>query len=413
MSKTLLGKQLPIAILTLWLLTFTVWTQRTVQASTNSWQVVSFMPGNTKSPILALSVSPTKPNIIIAAKAFGPIFFSNTYGRSWIKAKYPLIGAIIYGVYFSPFSQNTVYITTNKGLLISDNGGLSYKLVKSTEGLTVYSLAISQSYIFLATNHGVLKQNTQGSQLLATSLDHIPVTNIAALVIYGTPVVMAATQRMQPNMPFKLYITKNGGADWQPIALPSPNASVYCLSAGAPKATKNFRPIVLGTQTGAYISTDEGSTWIKVNGIAQKDISACEYLPGSNNEEVLASDGGGTANGGLWLATPSTTINIGQRLPPGSVSAIAVSKVNNENLIYVALWNTSTGKSALLSAPLNGAQPEQPTSFSWHNTSNHATHDTSISNGNLNTLPEIAVGILLFVAFVLGVASLVRNAAIK
>src|SRR5438309_583452 len=107
--------------------------------------------------------------------------------------------------------------------------------------------------------------------------------------------------------------------------------------SGPLPAKGDVRPLVVGTNVGAYLSVDNGATWTQAAGLPAVDYNAVGFVSNHPERFYLASDGGGSVSGGLW-----STADAGQTFrtlqpPVPSVTALALSAEDTPTL-YVATF---------------------------------------------------------------------------
>ena len=138
---------------------------------------------------------------------------------------------------------------------------------------------------------------------------------------------------------------------------------VAALAAGA--VQKDVRPLLMGTNSGAYISIDNGATWsgpLSGNGtLPASDFNQAVFVKDRYDRFYVASDGGGSDRGGLWATTDGGSHFTSLQVPLPEVTALAISNEDQPTL-YVATFRPSDHSLWLWSYHDTGAAPKAPLS---------------------------------------------------
>jgi hypothetical protein len=137
------------------------------------------------------------------------------------------------------------------------------------------------------------------------------------------------------------------------------------LAAGPLPPTGNVRPLVVGTNTGLFLSTDNGVTFNPLSGgalLPTTDYTQIDFITDHFDHFYAASDGGGSRSGGLWRTSDGGQSFVSLQPPQASVTALAVSN-DEQPTLYVATFQPSTHQPALWASHYTGGTPQGPPSI--------------------------------------------------
>jgi autotransporter-associated beta strand protein len=156
---------------------------------------------------------------------------------------------------------------------------------------------------------------TAGGHNFVTSSDGLSWTNIdvpgftdgfAALAVDPANAQMAyiARNHFTTGSGGHVWVTVNGGASWTDISGDLPNVPAWSIALDA-RGTAASRALYLGTDTGAYESTDGGGHWsVFQSGLPNAQVRSLEIAPGLG---VLAA---GTFGRGLFEIQPGVLAQV-------------------------------------------------------------------------------------------------------
>jgi hypothetical protein len=122
------------------------------------------------------------------------------------------------------------------------------------------------------------------------------------------------------------------------------------------------RTLLMGTNGGLFASQDRGATWQQVTGGGQlpaTDFTAIGFAPRHPERFYVASDGGGSAAGGLWSTSDGGGHFAALDPPQPSVTALAVAGDTRPEL-FVATLRTSDQAATIWTYRDAGGQPQGP-----------------------------------------------------
>jgi photosystem II stability/assembly factor-like uncharacterized protein len=148
-----------------------------------------------------------------------------------------------------------MFIGTNDGVYMSESQSSDWVAVNTDiEGIDVYSLSISGSIIYAGTYNGVFSSSDNGESWndLNENIDN-------SITVYD---IMANGSVLLAACDYGLYRSSNKGVDWKNIAT-FESTEVQCLTM---KKSGSTTYIFAGTlDLGIYRSSNNGSTWTSVN----------------------------------------------------------------------------------------------------------------------------------------------------
>jgi photosystem II stability/assembly factor-like uncharacterized protein len=273
--------------------------------------------------VLALVVSPLKPDILFAGTLVGP-FKSTDGGKSWTPIESGMIdrskkgptNVTVSGLQFDPANPKTLYAGTEAGVFRSTDEGLHWTLLRAEPvadklGLEDPEIQVGEPVFdprwpetfYTPAEGGLLKTSDAGSswRLIGKGLTiEEPIAYVQALAIdpHSPKVLLAGNEEglfksvdegetwspwgesidaefsflvFDPEKPGVVYAglrgallrSENAGATWSKIRGDDPAAFAF--------DPRNPATIYVGTYTGLFKSTDRGETW----------TSASRGLPGT------------------------------------------------------------------------------------------------------------------------------------
>jgi hypothetical protein len=193
---------------------------------------------------------------------------------------------------------------------------------------------------------------------------------------------------------------------------------VACIAAGPLPPASLVRPLVVGTNAGLFTSRDNGATFTPNSGgslLPSTDFTQIAFVTTHFDRYYAASDGGGSASGGLWRTRDAGSHFTSLAPPIPSVTSLAVS--NDETpILYVATFKPGDQVAVLWAYRDTGGTPRRPPSAVTPTASGTRTTPPGIAgtSGLMEFLlssrtPYIAVGLVALVVIVLAVVSHFRG----
>jgi photosystem II stability/assembly factor-like uncharacterized protein len=318
--------------------------------------MVTPLPEQLGSPIFALTVSPDHPEVVLAGTPTGSIYRSNDAGSSW-KLVLALPGRPILTLGFDPFDSTHVLAGTQAGLWRSTDSGKTWARQLGIGEFAARALGFAKSMDVAGTDGGIFVNRTGRTWVRAGLADvHVGALAVAA-VNAPARVVAGGDAAVQDGLP--LYQSRDDGDTWRPLRNPAAASNVVAtLAAGAVLPRGDARPVLMGTNSGAFLSTDNAQTWSAL-GVPATDITSAAFVADRSDRFYLASDGGGSGRGGLWYSGDSGGTFHDLKPPLPEVTALAVSTETKPTL-YIATFRPIDHMVMLWSYHDAGGAPQGP-----------------------------------------------------
>ncbi|MFH0864796.1 MAG: T9SS type A sorting domain-containing protein [Bacteroidota bacterium] len=241
-----------------------------------SWTSVN--NGLTNNYVMALGVGGTD---ILAGTGDG-LFLSTNNGSSWIVLNDSL------WVQALAVSGTNIFVgggtDNNMGVYLSTNNGASWTLVNNgLTDLSIRSIAIFGSNIFVGTNSGVFLSTNNGGLWTAVN-NGLPQSQYHSFAAINTNIFTSAW-----GNGYRVYLSNNNGSSWTAVSngLP-PYSTINSLAVSG-------STIFAGTNSfGVFISSDNGNSWAAWNsGGLSSEVVESFVISGTN---IYA----GTTMGYVW-----------------------------------------------------------------------------------------------------------------
>ena len=377
----------------------------------STWVPLASLPNTGRAPVFAIAVSPIDDRVVIAGGGTGGIYRSTDGGSSWtavLAAK-----SAVLAIAFSPFNPEQVLAgTQGGGGFISTDGGAKWSAAAGLDGRQVRAFAFAKSLVVAATDRGVYSSD-DGSSWSSSGLTSTSIDAIAVAAVNPPVRLVAGGDSAGAGIP--LYESADAGDTWTPLTPAISGTVITKIAAGPLPPTGNVRPIVVGTNSGLFISADNGATFTALSAgalLPSTDYTQIGFTAAHHDRFYVASDGGGES-GGIW-ATGDSGQHFSSLQPPlQSVTGLAVS-ADEQPLLYVATFRPADHQVFLWSYHDTGGAPQQPPG-----TASTATgaglHRVGATDSDLSKLlaasqlPYIALGAVALGLLGLAVVSQLRS----
>ena len=312
--------------------------------------------------MLALAVNPTDARQVLAGTMTGEIYRTTDGGASWRLVKGGL-GRGVVALAFNPFKPGLVLAgTRGSGVWRSVDAGATWQAQSGTETRSARAFGFARSLTMAGTDQGVLV-NREGGAWSSSGLGQVTVSAVAVAAVNDPSRVVVGGDGTRGAEPLPLFSSGDGGATWTPASGTVGGSSmVAMLTAGPVLPQQPVRPLLMGTNSGLYISLDNAATWQQLTGggvLPATDFNAAGFVTNHPERFYVASDGGSSDLGGLW-STADAGAHFSSLHPP--VPAVTALAVSNDEVptLYVATFRGADHSVALWSYRDAGGPPQPP-----------------------------------------------------
>ncbi len=291
-----------------------------------TWVQLAALPEILDAPVFALAVNPTDRLQVLVGTGSGSIYRTTDGGLTWFQTAKGA-GRGIVTIAFSPLKAGLVLAgTRGDGTFRSADAGITWARLAGIPPGTTRSFGFAKTVTLAGTDSGVFSSR-DGITWTALGLKDLRVNAIAVAAINDPPRFLAGADASKANEALPLYQSPDGGVTWAPVkSLGSSTMIGSAMAYGGPLAAPaSVRPLVVGTNAGAFTSPDNGGTWTQLAGLPNVDYNSIVYSATHPDRYYVASDGGGSDQGGLWATTDSGASFRGMATPLPSVTALGVS----------------------------------------------------------------------------------------
>lgn len=374
---SLLSQRLPATFAALWVIGAALVGIAADKPADSTWTALRPLPHQGQAAVFALAVDPTNNQVLVAANSERSLLRSPNAGGSWT-AVHSANGAVT-SLSFDPYSTSLVLAgTRGAGALVSRDGGVSWSDASGLEGRSVRAFAFALSLVVAATDRGVYL-SADGVSWSASGLADHSINAVAVEAIHAPVRLVAGGDAEGAGGILPLYQSVDGGATWTQLSPPVSGTIAVRLAAGPLPPTGNVRPLVLGTNTGLFASADNGTTFTALSGgalLPATDYTQVSFISDHFDRFYAASDGGGSASGGLWRSDDAGQTFRSLKPPEASVTALAVSN-DDQPTLYVATFRPSTHAASLWTYHDTGGDPQGPPGIATPVVSGSRAHATT------------------------------------
>jgi photosystem II stability/assembly factor-like uncharacterized protein len=341
--------------------------------SDNTWTPTGAFAEKLNSPIFALAVDPADGLRTLAGTGSGTIYLSSDGGASWKQVQKDT-GHAVLALAFDPARPGAALAGTwGGGILRSTDGGQSWQAQQGGEGRTVRAFAFLSGAALAASDAGVLRSH-EGGPWSSAGLAQVHVSALAVVPVSGTAAggtVVAGGDATQGADLLPLYSSADGGQHWAgvPVAVSGGvvggSSMVAALAIGPAAGAQGTRGLLLGTNTGLFTSRDGGASWQQLTGgvVPATDVTSLVVAPRRADRLYVASDGGGSSSGGLWVSSDGGGHFASLAPPQPAVTAVAVTGDAPPTLV-VATFRPTDHAVAVWTYRDAGGKPQGPAALS-------------------------------------------------
>ncbi len=380
----------------------------------STWVALASLPGAGGAPVFAVAVDPINDRAVVAGAGQGSLYRSIDGGATWTQA---LRGnSAVLTIAYSPFNPTLVLAgTRGAGAVVSTDGGVKWNPAAGLDGRQVRAFGFARTMLVAATDKGVYSSDTgQSWSSLGLTSSSIDAVAVAAV---NPPVRLVAGGDAGQSGGIPLWTSTDAGASWIELKPAISGTIVTRIAAGPLAPGSTVRPLVVGTNSGLFISQDNGSSFTSLSAgalLPSTDYTQIGFTAAHHDRFYVGSDGGGGESGGIWATGDSGQHFSSLRPPLQSVTALAVSG-DEQPILYVGTFRPSDHAVFMWSYHDTGGAPQQPVGSSTPTASGARPPGTSASGFDLiklltsSQVPYIALGVAALAVVVLAVVSQIRS----
>ena len=364
----------------------------------STWVALKPLPHQGRAAVFALAVDPSNNQSLLAGTSDGSLLRSTNGASSWTQVHAGKANVTV--ISFSPFTSALVLAgTRGGGALASRDGGATWSAARGLEGRNVRVFAFALTEIAAGTDRGIYISG-DGANWTQSGLSDRSINAVAVEAIH-TPVRLIAGSDLQGSGgALPLYQSIDAGVTGTQLNPPISGTIAVKLVTGPLPPTGNVRPLIAGTNTGLFASTDNGASFTPLSGgglLPTTDYTQVAFITDHHDRFYAASDGGGSGSGGLWRTTDGGQSFTSMEVPEPSITSLAVSN-DEKPTLYVASFHPSTHTPSLWIYHDTGGPPQgPPATQSAVSSGARAAHpaDTSLLSQILGapSLPYLGLGL--------------------
>jgi hypothetical protein len=310
--------------------------------------------------IIAIAVNPVNNQVLITGTADGTLLRSADGGAAWTPVHTGSSGFLT--IAYSPIKAGLVLAgTRGSGALVSNDGGATWATVKGMDGRSVRAFGFALTLVAAGTDHGVYV-SPDGLTWRQSGLASTSIGDVAVAAIHDPVRLVAGSDAASTIGGAPLFQSADGGTTWTPMHTSVSGKVVSSLAAGPLPPTGTIRPLIVGTNAGLFSSRDNGATFAPNSGgglLPSTDYTQEAFVTTHFDRYYAASDGGGSASGGLWRTIDAGRHFISLAPPLASITGLAVSN-DEAPILYVATFRPADQVAVLWAYRDTGATPQGP-----------------------------------------------------
>ena len=382
----------------------------------NAWQQLGAIPAMSGQPVFALQVDPASADRVLAGTGAGDIYRSTDGGTSWTRVAAHL-GAGVLALEFPPAQPGVALAgTRGDGIWRSADAGAHWARASGTKGRTVRAFDAAGATLLAGTDRGVY-ESQDGGHWKTTGPGDVDVSAIAVAPGGDASHVLIGSDAGALGGAPPLYASRDGGRSWDRTGGSMNGSSMVDALAGW--ASGGGGQLVVGTNAGAFSSGDGGAHWSAVTGdgsLPAIDVTGVQPLRDTPGQYYVASDGGGSDEGGLWVTRDGGDHFSSLKPPLPSVTAISVAP-GAAPIVYAATFRPADHAVLLWAYRDAGGDPQAPPPVPTPRTGQAG--DTTAAGGHVNWLqtlfrgpegPFLAISIAAVLVLVLAWITYARRA---
>ena len=211
-------------------------------------------------------------------RQFGGFFITKDHGKQWIKHNDGLGKAASEIKRILPSNiDNSIFLATTQGLYEGTFRDQPWSLLQGTNQLNILDITfgnIKENTLLLATLEGLFQFDLDNQVLKKILLPEYQ--NKINAVLYD-PI----SQKILVGTETGVFMSNASGKTWKSKIEGLPRAPTNVLA-------RNQARLFCGTRTGLFVSENSGENWTKCNGVYPIDITAVRASPFNANQVVAA-----------------------------------------------------------------------------------------------------------------------------
>ncbi len=317
-----------------------------------AWSSASSSIGS--ADVLSLASDPTRLGVAYAGTSHG-LFKTTNSGNTWTPSNSGMANSGVLSISVDPLSPNTIYACQSTDLYKSVDAANTWRAIRA-EGCTVVAA----------------DPKTEGIVWQGFPFDFPIVTPDGGGTFYGTfGKVVAHAIAIDPSNSSNVFfgadnqgllVSNNGGVTFTQITsgLAASNGSSVNVNAISVDP-RNTARVLVGTDTGAYLSLTAGTTFQSTSGIGTRKVLSILFDPSNDNIALAGTAGGGvyrsTDGGQTWTADGPANLDV-PALTMSSDGSSTFASLYTGTEAFVTKIN-STGSAILYSTYLGGSGTSQ------------------------------------------------------
>lgn len=313
----------------------------------STWVALGPLPGQGRAAVFALAVDPANNQVVVAASVQGSLLRTTNGGGRWTTVHPGTVS--VNTISFDPnLAGFALAGTRGDGALATRDDGATWSPVSGLEHRNVRAFGFALASLFAGTDQGVYT-SSDGVSWTQSALTSPSISAIAVEAIHAPVRLLAGSDSQGSGGTMSMWSSLDGGATWKRSNPAIAGTMTLRLVSGPLPPVGNVRPLLAGTNTGLYSSTDNGDSFTPLSGgglLPTIDYTQATFLTSHYNRFYVASDGGGSGSGGLWRSDDGGQTFESLQPPQHAITALAVSNDERPTL-YIAVFQPSTHVASL------------------------------------------------------------------